>query len=127
MGLQEREKLLNWFLHRTDIPVSESERAEMLVRYEAHLNRLLDVNDRTLLRIAVSLGRNLTIEDLDAACMTELEENPHFRLSYVYPTAFSDLTREEALETAPFEETDYTDITPSGRAYDILPVSTRSH
>lgn len=119
LGLVEREQLLNWFLHRTDIPVSESERAEMLVRYEAHLNRLLDVNDRTLLRIAVSLGRQLTIEDLDAACMAELEENPHFRLSYVYPTAFSDMTREEALETAPFEQTGYTDVTPSGRAYDI--------
>lgn len=119
LGLEEREKLLNWFLHRTDIPVSESERAEMLVRYEAHLNRLLDVNDRTLLRIAVSLGRQLTIEELDAACMAELDVNPHFRLSYVYPTAFSDMTREEALETAPFEQTDYTDVTPSGRAYDL--------
>lgn len=119
LGPKSREQLLTWVLNRTDISVSESGRAEMLLRYEAHLDRLLDVNYRTLLRIAVSLGRRLTIEDLDTACMAELRDNPHFSLSYVYPTAFSDMTREEALETAPFEETDYTDITPTGRAYDI--------
>ncbi len=119
MKFEDREHLLNWVLNRTEIPVTESERAEMLLRYESHLNRLLDVNYHTLLRIAVSLGPRLTIEDLDAACMAELEENPHFSLSHVYPTAFSDMTRDEALDTVPFEETDYTDITPRGRAYDI--------
>ncbi len=77
LGPKTREQLLTWVLNRTDIPVSESGRAEMLLRYEVHLDRLLDVNYRTLLRIAVSLGRRLTIEDLDTACMAELRANPH--------------------------------------------------
>lgn len=91
----------------------------MLALYESHLDRLLGVYPLTLRRIAAALGPRATIEELDTACTAELTENPHLSRNYVYPTAFSDMTTEEALATAPFEKTGNTGMTPSGRDYDI--------
>lgn len=114
-----REQLLDWVLRRSEIAVSPSERARMLTEYDEHLARLLDVNYSTLLRIAVSLGHRATLEELDAACIQELEENPHFSMSYVYPTSFADMTTQQAVLTEPFVESEALGSTSKGRAYDL--------
>lgn len=119
MELNTYEDVLDWFLRRSGKTVSAEERSDLITHYKNQLHRLFDVNYRTMLRVAVSLGLDATIDDLDAACGAELARSPHLSRSFVYATEFTRMTLEEVLSTEPFAETESASTRSSDRAYDV--------